>query len=142
MLKKLLITMMMVATMVLTSFAADTKPVEITFTWSGYLEQCPECTDYQIFFYVDTDENGPYAMIPVTDDTYTVPYIDDGLSHNYWIRAEDHGELSGNSTVITVDTWYPTPENPPLPETPEPPPDKPEGMKYRLIFENVVIEQM
>ncbi len=116
------------------------KPVSISFEWTPYLEQCAECTEHTIEFYID---GGPAtASISIDENTYTTSYIDDGVSHNYWIRAKDPtGRESGNSEIVAISPWFPPTLDPELPVTLVQP-GTPDGMKYRLIFENVTIEEM
>lgn len=142
MIRKLLLALGLIA--LLTVPAQAVPPTGLSFEWEAYIVTEPECLDCTIEFFIDSSTEGSVATLSNTEVEHTVPFIDDGESHNYWIRAYRPSDdvWSGNSTVVTIDPWVEPPVDPEPPITPPGPPGSPAGMTYRLIFENVVIQPM
>lgn len=135
------------------AFAADQKEVGVEFAWqlrSDYATDGDSATHYKI--YMDTagavyEDGTPVDNISLatTGTLKPVNYPEDGLSHNYYMRAVNaEGEESGNSNVVVVDPVWITAETPPAAETPEPPntPDAPRTVTIKIVLnaEEVTVE--
>jgi len=103
--KKVILTMLLLLTVPLGSWAADT----LQFSWSKY--EGGSVTGFRL--YQDIGEKFIVTGIPPDKTSVSIPVPIDGECHNYWIRAYRGADESLNSNIAT----YCPPDKDPPPAT-------------------------
>ncbi len=125
--------------------AADQRPMDVDFMWmlrSEYVDGTDTATHYKIFmdsgvaFHTDGTP-ADNILLDTTQTETSIDFPEDGLSHNFYMRAVSVEGESGNSDVVRVDPVWEGPVTPPPAETPDPPntPDAPKTVTVKITFQ-------